>query len=128
MLAVGVAIETVDESRVAASQSPIRGDIAVSYEGSRARPLRPLKRALDVVGAAAGLLAEDAGIAGRHRHRRRLELVPGMTGPWQLLGPARASLEEMAAIDYRYVAEWSLRRDLAILLRTVPHVVGRRGL
>jgi lipopolysaccharide/colanic/teichoic acid biosynthesis glycosyltransferase len=37
-------------------------------------------------------------------------------------------LREMVAIDYLYVANWSLWEDIKILLRTVPHVVGRRGL
>jgi len=32
------------------------------------------------------------------------------------------------AIDYLYVANWSLWKDVKILLRTVPHVLGRRGL
>jgi exopolysaccharide biosynthesis polyprenyl glycosylphosphotransferase len=61
-------------------------------------------------------------------YRRRLELMPGMTGPWQILGPARVPLREMGAIDYLYVANWSLWGDVKILLRTVPHVLGRRGL
>jgi hypothetical protein len=61
-------------------------------------------------------------------HRRRLELTPGMTGHWQILGPARVPLAEMVAIDYLYVANWSLWKDVKILLRTVPLVIGRRGL
>ena len=48
--------------------------------------------------------------------------------PWQILGPARVPLKEMVAIDYLYVANWSLWTDVKILLRTVPHVLGRRGL
>jgi lipopolysaccharide/colanic/teichoic acid biosynthesis glycosyltransferase len=57
-----------------------------------------------------------------------VELKPGMTGPWQILGPACVPLREMGAIDYLYVANWSLWGDVKILLRTVPHVLGRRGL
>ena len=34
----------------------------------------------------------------------------------------------MGAMDYLYVANWSLWGDVKILLRTVPHVLGRRGL
>jgi hypothetical protein len=34
----------------------------------------------------------------------------------------------MGAIDYLYVANWSLCVDVKIILRTVPHVLGRRGL
>ena len=50
-----------------------------------------------------------------------------MTGHWQILGPTRVSLAEMVAIDYLYVANWSLWTDAKILMRTVPHVLGGRG-
>ena len=69
---------------------------------------------------------EDERVEGWHR--RRLELTPGMTGHWQILGPARVPLREMVAIDYLYVANWSLWTDVKIMLRTVPHVIGRKGL
>ncbi|HWX46312.1 MAG TPA: sugar transferase [Solirubrobacteraceae bacterium] len=88
--------------------------------------LNILKGEMSLVGPRPLVVEEDERIAGRHR--RRLELMPGMTGPWQILGPARAPLDEMVAIDYRYVANWSLWKDVKILLRTVPHVLGRRGL
>jgi exopolysaccharide biosynthesis polyprenyl glycosylphosphotransferase len=61
-------------------------------------------------------------------HRRRLELAPGMTGPWQVFGSARIPLDEMTQLDYLYAANWSLWNDVKILLRNVPFVVGRRGL
>ena len=51
-----------------------------------------------------------------------------MTGHWQILGPARVPLAEMVAIDYLYVANWTLWKDVKIMLRTVPHVLGRHGL
>jgi exopolysaccharide biosynthesis polyprenyl glycosylphosphotransferase len=60
--------------------------------------------------------------------RRRLDLPPGMTGIWQVLGSARVPLNEMVKLDYLYGANWSLWLDLKILLRTVPHVLGRRGM
>ena len=53
--------------------------------------------------------------------------MPGMTGQWQIRGPMRVPLREMVAIDYLYVANWSLWTDIKILLRTVAHVCGRRG-
>jgi lipopolysaccharide/colanic/teichoic acid biosynthesis glycosyltransferase len=68
---------------------------------------------------------EDRQIQGWHR--RRLHLTPGMTGPWQVLGSSRIPMREMVTIDYLYVANWSLWGDFKILLRTVPHVVLRRG-
>jgi exopolysaccharide biosynthesis polyprenyl glycosylphosphotransferase len=69
---------------------------------------------------------EDRLVVGWHR--RRLHLTPGMTGNWQVLGSARIPLEEMVAIDYLYVANWSLWNDVKILLRTLPVVLGRRGM
>ena len=50
-----------------------------------------------------------------------------MTGHWQVLGSSRVPLDEMVAIDYLYVANWSLWSDVKLLLRTIPHVVHARG-
>jgi exopolysaccharide biosynthesis polyprenyl glycosylphosphotransferase len=88
--------------------------------------LNILKGEMSLVGPRPLILEEDSRIQGWHR--RRLELTPGMTGPWQILGPVRVPLHEMVAIDYLYVANWSLWSDVKILLRTVPYVIGRRGL
>jgi lipopolysaccharide/colanic/teichoic acid biosynthesis glycosyltransferase len=84
-----------------------------------------LRGEMSLVGPRPLVLDEDRRVEGWHR--RRLELTPGMTGPWQILGPARVPLGEMAAIDYLYVANWSLWSDLKILLRTVSYVLARRG-
>jgi exopolysaccharide biosynthesis polyprenyl glycosylphosphotransferase len=81
---------------------------------------------MSLVGPRPLVLDEDRNVKGWYR--RRLDLMPGLTGPWQILGPARVPLREMGAIDYLYVANWSLWGDIKILLRTVPHVLGRRGL
>jgi exopolysaccharide biosynthesis polyprenyl glycosylphosphotransferase len=81
---------------------------------------------MSLVGPRPLVVEEDQRVEGWYR--RRLELMPGMTGHWQILGPARVPLREMVAIDYLYVANWSLWTDVKILLRTIPHVIGRRGL
>jgi exopolysaccharide biosynthesis polyprenyl glycosylphosphotransferase len=81
---------------------------------------------MSLVGPRPLVVDEDQHVKGWYR--RRLELMPGMTGPWQILGPARVPLREMGAIDYLYVANWSLWGDVKILLRTVRHVLARRGL
>jgi exopolysaccharide biosynthesis polyprenyl glycosylphosphotransferase len=81
---------------------------------------------MSLVGPRPLVVDEDCHVTGWYR--RRLELMPGMTGPWQILGPARVPLREMGAIDYLYVANWSLWADVKILLRTVRHVLARQGL
>ena len=81
---------------------------------------------MSLVGPRPLVVDEDQHVRGWYR--RRLELMPGITGPWQILGPARVPLREMGAMDYLYVANWSLWGDVKILLRTVSHVLARRGL
>lgn len=85
-----------------------------------------IKGEMSLVGPRPLILEEDMRVKGWHR--RRLELTPGMTGHWQILGPARVPLAEMVAIDYLYVANWSLWTDIKILLRTVTYVINCRGL
>jgi lipopolysaccharide/colanic/teichoic acid biosynthesis glycosyltransferase len=57
----------------------------------------------------------------------RLNVLPGITGLWQVSGRSRVSLLEMYRLDVAYVGQASLTADLRILLRTVPVVLGRDG-
>ncbi len=81
---------------------------------------------MSLVGPRPLVTHEDALVLGHYRVR--LQLTPGMTGPWQVLGTTRVPMEEMVGMDYLYVANWSLWQDIKILARTVPHVLARRGL
>jgi lipopolysaccharide/colanic/teichoic acid biosynthesis glycosyltransferase len=85
-----------------------------------------LRGEMSLVGPRPLVLDEDTQIQGWDR--RRLQLTPGMTGRWQIAGSARVPLSEMVKIDYLYAARWSLWMDLKILVRTVPVMLGRRGL
>jgi exopolysaccharide biosynthesis polyprenyl glycosylphosphotransferase len=85
-----------------------------------------LRGEMALVGPRPLVLEEDSQIAGWQR--TRLELMPGMTGPWQVFGSARIPLNEMVKIDYQYGANWSLWVDVKVLLRTAAFVAGRRGL
>jgi exopolysaccharide biosynthesis polyprenyl glycosylphosphotransferase len=59
--------------------------------------------------------------------RRRLQLTPGMTGLWQVLGRNDIPYDEMLKLDYLYVTGWSVWWDLRILCETVPAVLRRKG-
>jgi exopolysaccharide biosynthesis polyprenyl glycosylphosphotransferase len=80
---------------------------------------------MSLVGPRPLVMEEDQLIEGDHRSR--LRLAPGMTGPWQVLGPSRPPLSEMVKTDYLYAANWSLWSDVKIVVRTGAHVIGRRG-
>ena len=58
--------------------------------------------------------------------RKRLDLRPGMTGLWQVLGRSEIPFEEMVKLDYRYVTGWSLKTDLKLIARTIPAIVRER--
>ena len=52
---------------------------------------------------------------------------PGVTGLWQVSGRSDTSYAERVALDLDYASRWSLRRDIAIMLRTIPAVLAQRG-
>jgi exopolysaccharide biosynthesis polyprenyl glycosylphosphotransferase len=59
--------------------------------------------------------------------RRRLAVKPGLTGLWQISGRSDLSWEDTVRLDLRYVDNWSLGLDAAILWRTIPAVLHRTG-
>jgi lipopolysaccharide/colanic/teichoic acid biosynthesis glycosyltransferase len=54
----------------------------------------------------------------QRRQRRRFDVVPGMTGWWQVCGKNRTTFDEMIALDLEYVRRRSFWFDLRIMLRT----------
>jgi exopolysaccharide biosynthesis polyprenyl glycosylphosphotransferase len=57
----------------------------------------------------------------------RTEVRPGITGTWQTHGRSEIPFEDMVKLDYTYVACWSMREDLRLLLRTAAAVTHGRG-
>jgi lipopolysaccharide/colanic/teichoic acid biosynthesis glycosyltransferase len=60
-------------------------------------------------------------------HRRRLSMRPGITGLSQVRTRLDVHFDDRAQLDLAYIDQWSLGRDLVILLRTVPAVFGWKG-
>ncbi|GAA0992935.1 sugar transferase [Nocardiopsis tropica] len=59
--------------------------------------------------------------------RRRLLVKPGITGAWQVSGRSDLSWNESIRMDVGYVENWSLARDLMIVVRTVRAVLASDG-
>jgi exopolysaccharide biosynthesis polyprenyl glycosylphosphotransferase len=85
-----------------------------------------LRGEMSLVGPRPLIFRETAALEERW-HLRRLELRPGITGPWQVYGRSDSPFQEMVRFDYQYVAGWSLARDFEILVATIPAVVSGRG-
>jgi lipopolysaccharide/colanic/teichoic acid biosynthesis glycosyltransferase len=62
------------------------------------------------------------------RHRRRLEVKPGLTGLAQVKGRNDLSWEERIEFDISYVDHWSLALDARILLKTPRAMIDTRGI
>jgi len=60
-------------------------------------------------------------------HRKRLDGIPGITGLWQVNGKNKISFEEMVQLDIHYLENWSLWRDIKIILRTIPVILKGEG-
>ena len=60
-------------------------------------------------------------------YRRRLQVMPGLTGPWQVGGRSNIDYARMVEMDIEYAQNWSIGRDLWIILRTFVVVVLGRG-
>ena len=84
-----------------------------------------VKGEMSLVGPRPLILEEDQHVDDWGR--RRLDLRPGMTGLWQVLGRSDIPFDEMVKLDYLYVTTWSLWHDFRLLLRTIPLVLNAKS-
>ena len=110
----------------------IPGDPRVTRVGRllRRTSLDELPQLLNVIRGEMSLVGPRPLILAESRHvrdwaRRRLDLKPGITGLWQVLGRSDIPFDEMVRLDYVYVTGWSLGGDLRLVLRTLPALAGR---
>jgi lipopolysaccharide/colanic/teichoic acid biosynthesis glycosyltransferase len=60
-------------------------------------------------------------------HKKRYLVLPGMTGLWQVSGRSELDFDDLVRLDFLYLERWSVGLDLAIILKTIPAVLTRRG-
>jgi lipopolysaccharide/colanic/teichoic acid biosynthesis glycosyltransferase len=73
------------------------------------------------------ILAREAGQMEK-QFLFRFAVPQGITGPWQVNGHYAVSIDEQLQAERDYVGGWSLRKDLTILMRTVPLVLRKAGI
>ena len=62
-------------------------------------------------------------------HRRKFDVLPGITGFWQITGRVKnhRNFNSVAIYDVHYIETWCLMEDLKILLKTIPVVLLQKG-
>ena len=83
-----------------------------------------IKGEMSLVGPRPLILEEDAFV--QEWARKRLDIKPGITGLWQVLGRSDIPFDEMTKLDYVYVTNWSLREDIRLVLLTLPALLRTR--
>jgi exopolysaccharide biosynthesis polyprenyl glycosylphosphotransferase len=113
----------------------IRNDPRITRVGRFLRrfSLDELPQLINVVRGEMGLVGPrplifpETDALGEAWEMRRLDLRPGITGPWQISGRNHIPFQEMVRLDYQYAVGWSLARDIEILIATIPAVLSGRG-
>lgn len=60
-------------------------------------------------------------------HWRRMDVLPGMTGLWQVSGRSDLDFESWIDLDIQYIERWSFALEMKILLKTIPVVIKGTG-
>ena len=58
---------------------------------------------------------------------QRLDVQPGMTGLWQIIGRASMEFDERVSLDIEYIDRQCLKMDLLILIHTFTAVLKQKG-
>lgn len=84
-----------------------------------------LRGDMSLVGPRPPLLSEYEQF--RPEYRRRMEVLPGLTGLWQVMARRDPSFETYVRLDCHYVDNWNFWLDLRILLKTIPAILVGTG-
>ncbi len=62
------------------------------------------------------------------KHKCRLSMTPGLTGMWQISGRSDIKdFDEVVKLDMQYIDNWTIWKDIYIILRTVKVVLLKKG-
>jgi exopolysaccharide biosynthesis polyprenyl glycosylphosphotransferase len=84
-----------------------------------------LRGEMSLVGPRPPLLYETECYKEWHKHR--MDILPGMTGIWQVNGRNQVSFDEMVRMDIEYIQNQSLWLDIKILFQTPWAILRTRG-
>jgi Undecaprenyl-phosphate galactose phosphotransferase WbaP len=84
-----------------------------------------LRGEMSLVGPRPIVTAEVNNYDGDIAHYYRVR--PGITGLWQVSGRSDVSYPQRVHMDSWYVRNWSLWHDIAILCKTIPALLKRKG-
>ena len=59
--------------------------------------------------------------------RKRLDVIPGITCLWQIKGRSEIPFNEQVRLDKEYIQAPGFWKDVAILLKTIPAIIGGKG-
>ncbi len=59
--------------------------------------------------------------------RKRLDVIPGLTCLWQIKGRSDIPFKEQVRLDKEYILASSVWKDIVILLKTIPAIIGGKG-
>ena len=60
-------------------------------------------------------------------HYFRQDVIPGITGLWQVSGRSDTDSANLFQLDFKYIQNWSLALDLKILWQTIGVVLNNKG-
>ncbi|MEX2159806.1 MAG: sugar transferase [Dehalococcoidia bacterium] len=60
-------------------------------------------------------------------HRRRFEVLPGITGLWQVKRKDQETFDDMMRLDVEYAQSCSVWNDIKLIAMTIPAIVRERG-
>jgi len=98
----------------------------------RKTSLDELPQLVNVIKGEMSLVGPRPGMVKEYRqykqwHKRRLSVLPGCTGLWQVTSRGEGDFSQMVLLDLYYINNGSLAFDLRLILRTIPVMLFGKG-